>query len=265
MGNCLKTQLKESVQNDNLRKLNTIIIDFVADENPSTNTRRLYIDVPLDQLVTLKVTSGEGRIFENVPGSSPSAPSSWTDHSAGIDQMLRRTQIRVFISNAPCRIEIMGYENATYLNVGNSGQMNIDDLYISTLTSIEGMFTKGNAKIISVWPTIMSSFNISMLSSDSIRHDAATYIVGKDIETIYLNGSLSTLSINEILTANTRLQGFNVPNSSINGSLADFLNNGQLKYPNLTRIAVLNTPNITKNAADVTTLRNLGVTVSGVD
>ena len=92
-----------------------------------------------------------------------------------------------------------------------------------------------------------------------------------DLSSLSSHSTLNTLSISRSrkitgkisdITSIPHLSNFQCSdNKLITGSLADFLDNGQLRNPELKILVVRNT-NIIKNQEDITTLSNLGVQVT---
>lgn len=261
MNNCIVNTLKADTNNNNLLKIGVMTINFKASENPSASNNVIYIRISDDvevNSVKLKVVSGDARICLSVP-------SNWNDHSAGVEERnVGRYGVNTFyLTNADCVLELSNKYEVTYISPSSIMGLNIDELFLPKLTQINATFEKGEMlSNVNSWPNIMTAVAIKAASSDYVKSNMAYYLADKDIMEYNLNGNTSGISIEELLRGNTDLRVFGVPNSNISGSLSYFLNNGQKKYASLTTINVGNTPNITKNSADVTALRNLGVTVN---
>ena len=97
---------------------------------------------------------------------------------------------------------------------------------------------------------------------DGITGDLSSLSSHPTLKTIDINGSHEITGKISDITSIPHLSNFQCMNNKlITGSLADFLDNGQLRNPELKILSVTNT-NIIKNQEDVTTLENLGVQVT---
>ena len=127
-----------------------------------------------------------------------------------------------------------------------------DNQYVSAETIVGDIAKIANTPMV----TFISEYcngitgNLSSLSSHSTL---STFAINSNNK---ITGKISDI------TSIPHLSNFQCAgNKLITGSLADFLDNGQLRNPEL-KILVVSGTNIVKNSEDVETLRNLGVQVS---
>lgn len=126
MGNCLLTQLKESVQNDNLPVLGKINIKVAPVTTPTATTQRIRFYKGVAGTITLDIV-GDGYFVSSDPGSG-----HWSDgtNSTGKSAQITGTAWKeVLVSNIDCEI-LMGskYDSLILSAETNAGcAVNIND------------------------------------------------------------------------------------------------------------------------------------------
>lgn len=287
MGNCLVTKLNEVVNNLNLKKLGVLKFEVdVTSTNRSVNNR---IHCNINNYCKFTIVSGpEGGQIVKVGRSEaldvPKGTEFFLDNSA---DMYYFSKIGKYV------IEITNKYNITTFQIKHDVSILLDDMkYFNTLQEIKlvGKNVIGNFNDLP-----MSNMTYMMFDNaiDSIQYVSAKTIVGDiskiantpmitfisencdgitgDLSSLSSHSTLNTIVINNSnvitgkisdITSIPHLSNFQCyGNKLISGSLADFLDNGQLRNPEL-KILIVTRTNIVKNQEDVTTLRNLGVTVT---
>lgn len=287
MENCLVTKLKGVVNNSDLKKLG--VLKFEVDVTSTNRSVKNMIHCNINNHCKFKIVSGpEGGQIIKIGGSEaldvPKGTEFFLDNSLDIYYF---SKIGKYV------IEITNKYDITIFEIKHDVSILLDDMkYLSTLNRV---FLQGE-KVIGNFNDLLTSdmtyMNFANNAADN-QYVSAETIVG-DIAKIantpmatfisgYCNGitgNLSSLSSHStlstfVINGNNKITGkisdiTGIPhlsnfqcagNKLITGSLADFLDNGQLRNPELKILNVSGT-NIVKNSEDVTTLRNLGVQVS---
>lgn len=289
MENCLVTKLKGVVNNSDLKKLGVLRFEVDVTFVGRKNINRIHCNI--NNYCKFKIVSGpeEGQIIKVGTSEALDAPKGtefFLDNSADLYYF---SKIGKYV------IEITNKYAITMFDIIHNVSISLNDMkYLSTL-NVVGL--KGGGKVIGNFNDLLTSSMTDMRFSNLIVVDnlyvPAETIVG-DIAKIAntpmvrfiaefcngITGNLSSLSSHSTLSTfafngSTKITGkisdiTSIPhlsnfqcnnNKLITGSLADFLDNGQLRNPELKILSVNNT-NIVKNPEDVTTLRNLGVEVT---
>lgn len=285
MKNCLVTKLKGVVNNSDLKKLG--VLRFEVDV--TSIERNNVIHCNINNYCKFKIVSGpEGGQIIKVGISEaldvPKGTEFFLDNSL---DMYYFSKIGKYV------IEITNKYYITNFEIKHNVSILLNDMkYFSTLNRV---FLKGE-KVIGNFNDLLTSdmnymnFNNSTadnqyVSAETIVGDIAkiantpmvTFIseycngITGDLSSLSSHSTLSTFVINNVykitgkisdITGIPHLSNFQCGNNKlITGSLADFLDNGQLRNPELKILSVTGT-NIVKNSEDVTTLRNLGVEVN---
>ena len=286
MENCLVTKLKSVVNNSNLEKLG--VLRFEVDVKSINRKNTFLIHCNINNYCKFTIVSGpEGGQIIKIGTSEaldvPKGTEFFLDNSSDIYYF---SKIGKYV------IEITNKYDITKFDITHNVSILLNDMkYFNALQSV---VLKGKNVIGNFNDLITSDMTNIRLSNeiDSIQFVSAETIVGdiakivntpmKTFITEFCNGitgnlsslsSHSTLS-NLVINNNNKITGkisdvTSIPhlsnfqctgNKLITGSLADFLDNGQLRNPELKILAVAST-NIVKNQEDVETLRNLGVQV----
>ena len=285
MENCLVTKLKGVINNSNLKKLG--VLRFEVDVKSIKRTNRIHSNI--NNHCKFKIVSGpeDGQIVK--VGSSEAL-----DVPKGTEFFLDNSIDTYYFSKiGKYVIEITNKYNITTFKITHDVSILLDDIkYFNTLQIIEltGKNIIGNFNDLPI-----SNMTYMKLDNriDIIQYVSAGTIVGDiskiantsmatiilencdgitgDLSSLSSHSTLNTLSISRSrkitgkisdITSIPHLSNFQCSdNKLITGSLADFLDNGQLRNPELKILVVRNT-NIIKNQEDITTLSNLGVQVT---
>ena len=289
MKNCLVTKLNEVVNNSNLKKLGVLRfeVDVTSiDYNRITNNA---IHCNTNNHCKFKIVSGpEGGQIIKIGTSEaldvPKGTEFFLDNSSDIYYF---SEIGKYV------IEITNKYDITKFDITHNVSILLNDMkYLKSLNRVAliGKNVIGNFNdLITSDMTNMMFNNVidytQFVSAETIVGDIAK-IANTPMKTFIIEfcngitGNLSSLSShstlsNLVINNNNKITGkisdvTSIPhlsnfqctsNKLITGSLADFLDNGQLRNPELKILEVAGT-NIVKNQEDVETLRNLGVQVS---
>lgn len=269
MGNCLVTQLKEGVNNDSLKKLG--VMKFSLNVTNTSQQYKFYGAVVNKSY--LKIISGpsEGKITSN------------TGSIDGTEFYLKPDPLTyTFNVTGTYVIEITDKYNVSALDVFNS-DIDLSDLYYSPLTiiGVSGNDNVGDLSKIDFsnildlrvqnCPSMISDLsevsfssslrNVLIIGNPDIKGDISAFAGKTSLRTLAFNNSKSfTGSLSSILDC-TSLTNLQLNGALVSGNIADLMSNGNLVMPGLKTLSILGTPNLTKDAADITALRNLGVTV----
>lgn len=285
MGNCLVTKLKGIINNTDLKKLG--VLRFEVDVESINRNNSIHCNI--ENYCKFTIVSGpkDGQIVK--VGSSealdiPKGTEFFLDNSADVYYF---SKIGKYV------IEITNKYNITTLKITHNASILLDDMkYFNTLQGIElrGKNVIGNFNDLPISNMTYMKFDNKI---DAIQYVSAETIVGDiskiantpmvtfilencdgitgNLSSLSSHSTLNTISINKShkitgkisdITSIPHLSNFQCSdNKLITGSLADFLDNGQLRNPEL-KILVVNNTNIVKNSEDVETLRNLGVQVT---
>ena len=285
MENCLVTKLKSVVNNSNLKKIG--VLRFEVDVTSINRTNSIHSNI--NDHCKFKIVSGpeNGQIIK--VGSSealdvPKGTEFFLDNSADAYYF---SKIGKYV------IEITNKYNITKFEIRHNVSILLNDMkYLSILdrVSLIGEKVVGNFNdLLTSYMTYMrldnKIDNIQYVSAETIVGDISkiantpivTFIleccngITGDLSSLSSHSTLNTLVINNVnkitgkisdIASIPHLSNFQCAgNKLITGSLADFLDNGQLRNPEL-KILVVTETNIVRNSEDVTTLRNLGVQVS---
>lgn len=286
MGNCLVTKLNEVVNNSDLKKLG--VLRFEVDvESVDRNTTNIHCNI--NNYCKFTIVSGpEGGQIVKV------GISEALDVPKGTEFFLDNSLDTYYFSKiGKYVIEITNKYNITTFRIRHNVSILLNDMkYFNTLKEIEltGKNVIGNFNDLPISDMTYMNFdngiyNTQYVSAKTIVGDIskiantpmATFIaeycdgIIGDISSLSSHSTLSTFVINNSTNITGKISDItNIPhlsnfqcagNKLITGSLADFLDNGQLRNPEL-KILVVSGTNIVRNPEDVTTLRNLGVQVS---
>ena len=285
MENCLVTKLKGVINNSNLKKLG--VLRFEVDVTSIKRTNRIHCNI--NNYCKFTIVSGpkDGQIVK--AGSSEAL-----DIPKGTEFFLDNSlDIYYFSKIGKYVIEITNKYNITIFKITHDVSILLDDMkYFNTLQEIEltGKNVIGNFNDLPISNMTYMKLNnkidnINFVSAGTIVGDIskiantsmATIILENcdgitgDLSSLSSHSTLNTISISRSrkitgkisdITSIPHLSNFQCSdNKLITGSLADFLDNGQLRNPELKILIVRNT-NIIKNQEDITTLSNLGVQVT---
>ena len=289
MGNCLVTKLNEVVNNSNLKKLGVLRFEVDVTSISDNRNRKNTIHCNINNHCKFKIVSGpEGGQIIKIGISEaldvPKGTEFFLDNSL---DMYYFSKIGKYV------IEITNKYDITYFNITHNVSILLNDMkYFNTLQSV----ALNGKNVIGNFNDLLTSYMTNMRINnriDSTQYVSAETIVGDiakiantpmktfiaewckgitgNLSSLSSHPTLSTLVINNTNTITGRISDVTsiphlsnfqcVGNKLITGSLADFLDNGQLRNPELKILAVNNT-NIVKNQEDVETLRNLGVQVT---
>lgn len=289
MGNCLVTKLNEAVNNSNLKKLGVLRFEVDVTSIGANRNIKNTIHCNINNYCKFTIVSGpEGGQIIKIGASEaldvPKGTEFFLDNSL---DMYYFSKIGKYI------IEITNKYDITIFNIAHDVSISLNDMkYLNALNRVvlQGEKVIGNFNdLLTSYMTHMrvnnSTANNQYVSAETVIGDIAK-IANTPIKSFiseYCNGitgnlsslsshsTLSTFVINNAnkitgkisdITGISHLSNFQcVGNKLITGSLADFLDNGQLRNPEL-KILVLTSTNIVKNQNDVETLRNLGVQVT---
>ena len=288
MENCLVTKLKGVVNNSDLKKLG--VLRFEVDVKSVDRNTVNIIHCNINNYCKFTIVSGPegGQIIKVGISEALDAPK-------GTEFFLDNSLDAYYFSKiGKYVIEITNKYNITTFRI-KSGNVSIllnDMKYFNTLQEIEltGKNVIGNFNDLPISDMTYMKFdnkidNIQYVSAKTIVGDISkiantpmvTFIseycdgITGDLSSLSSHSTLNTFVINNSHEITGKISDItNIPhlsnfqcdgNKLITGSLADFLDNGQLRNPEL-KILVVSGTNIVKNPEDVTTLRNLGVQVS---
>ena len=285
MENCLVTKLKSVVNNSDLKKLG--VLRFEVDVTSINRENANIIHCNINDHCKFKIVSGpEGGQIIKIGSSEaldiPKGTEFFLDNSLDmyyfskigkyVIEITNKYNINMFgirynvsillddikYSNTLQQVQLIG-ENVignfndlltsgiTYMNFDNE----IDNQYVSAETIVGDIAKIANTPMktfISTWCNGITG-NLSSLSSHST------------LSTLVINNNNKITGKISDITGIPHLSNFQCTgNKLITGSLADFLDNGQLRNPEL-KILVVTGTNIVKNQEDIITLRNLGVQV----
>lgn len=287
MGNCLVTKLNEVVNNSDLKKLG--VLRFEVDVTSVSRNLNNLIHCNINDYCKFTIVSGpEGGQIIKIGISEaldvPKGTEFFLDNSL---DMYYFSKIGKYV------IEITNKYNITTFRIKHDVSILLNDMkYFNTLYEIEltGKNVIGNFNDLPISDMTYMKFdngiyNTQYVSAKTIVGDISkiantpmkTFIseccdgITGDLSSLSSHSTLTTIVVNnshEItgkisdITSIPHLSNFQCAgNKLITGSLADFLDNGQLRNPELKILSVHGT-NIVRNPEDVTTLRNLGVQVS---
>ena len=286
MGNCLVTKLNEVVNNSNLKKLGVLKfeVDVTTINRNITNT----IHCNINNYCKFTIVSGpEGGQIVKIGSSEaldiPLGTEFFLDNSLDgyyfsktgkyVIEITNKYNINTFIITHNVSILLNDMKYLSILNkvslIGKKVIGNFNDLLTSNMTHMKFDNNIDNIQYVSA-ETIVG--DIAKIANTPMKTFISAYCNGitGDLSSLRSHSTLSTFAINNNnkitgkisdVTSIPHLSNFQcVGNNLITGSLADFLDNGQLRNPELKILAVNNT-NIVRNSEDVTTLRNLGVEV----
>ena len=285
MGNCLVTKLNEVVNNSNLKKLG--VLRFEVDVTFISRNNNIHCNI--NNYCKFTIVSGpEGGQIVKI------GTSEALDVPKGTEFFLDNSLDSYYFSKiGKYVIEITNKYDITKFEIRHNVSILLNDMkYFNALQSVTlyGKNVIGNFNdLLTSDITYIKVFN----NIDTIQYISAETIVG-DIAKIAntpmatfisefcngITGNLSSLSSHPtlstfVINGNNKITGkisdvTGIPhlsnfqcmgNKLITGSLADFLDNGQLRNPEL-KILVVSHTNIVKNQEDIETLRNLGVQVT---
>ena len=289
MGNCLVTKLNEVVNNSNLKKLGVLRFEVDVTSISDNRNRKNTIHCNINNHCKFKIVSGPkgGQIIKIGTSEALDVPKGTEFFLDNSLDMYYFSKIGKYV------IEITNKYDITIFNIDHNVSILLNDMkYLNTLSRV----VLQGEKVIGNFNDLLTSYTTHIKVNNMIadnQYVSAETVVG-DIAKIantqmvsfiseYCNGitgnlsslsshsTLSTFVINNAnkitgkisdITGIPHLSNFQcIGNKLITGSLADFLDNGQLRNPELKMLLVTNT-NIVKNQEDITTLRNLGVQVS---
>lgn len=268
MGNCLVTQLKESVNNDSLKKLGVMRFSLNV---TSTSTQYKFYGAVANKSY-LKIISGPsgGKITSNT-GSIDGTEFylkpdllTYTFNVTGtyVIEITDKYNVSALdVVNSDVDLSDLYYSELTIIGV--SGDDNVGDLNKIDLSNILDLKVQNCSSIIGDLSEINFSSslrNVMIVLSPNIKGDISAFAGKTSLRTLAFNNNKLTGSLSSILDC-TSITNLQLNNSLVSGNIADLMSNGNLVMSGLKTLSVLNTPNLTKNAADVTDLRNLGVTV----
>lgn len=275
MGNCLITQLKESVQNDSLMKLGEFDIKVTVSDASSS----IFFGAnSLDNVYA--------RIFSGPSGATFVEDGTQIDYGTNVHI---ENNMQFHLIAGEYIIRISNYYKLSYLSTDsstNSMILIIDvDKYYETLQAYKG-YIQGDAS--KLYIPNMHRLQTDITSDPDLKNGFygnienainSNGIIDIIIQSANIDCNISNL--NNIsncerfvfdgagnITGNiTSILGYGEINdiqlnvTNISGSTSDFLNNGELVLPKLKTLLLYSCPNFTINESDVTTLRNLGVNV----
>ena len=284
MENCLVTKLKSVVNNSNLKKIG--VLRFEVDVESINRTNIIHSNI--NDYCKFTIVSGpkDGQIVK--AGSSEAL-----DIPKGTEFFLDNSLDTYYFSKiGKYVIEITNKYNITKFDIRHNVSILLNDMkYLSILDRVNLI----GKKVVGNFNDLLTSYMTYMRLDnkiDAIQYVSAGTIVGDiskiantsmaaivfeycdgitgDLSSLSSHSTLNTLVINgshkitgkiSDITSIPHLSNFQCSdNKLITGSLADFLDNGQLRNPELKILIVAGT-NIVRNSEDVTTLRNLGVQV----
>ena len=289
MGNCLVTKLNEVVNNSNLKKLGVLRFEVDVTSIGANRNSKNTIHCNINNHCKFKIVSGpEGGQIIKI-GSSEAL-----DVPLGTEFFLDNSLDSYYFSKiGKYVIEITNKYDINMFNISHDVSILLDNLKYSNTLQRVGLIGKN---VIGNFNDLLTS-DITYIRLDNkidkIQYGSAETIVGDiakiantsmvtfilehcngitgDLSSLSSHSTLNTVVINNAnkitgkisdITGIPHLSNFQCSgNKLITGSLADFLDNGQLRNPELKMLVVTGT-NIVKNQEDITTLRNLGVQVS---
>ena len=285
MENCLVTKLKGVVNNSDLKKLG--VLRFEVDVTSIERSNVIHCNI--NNYCKFKIVSGpEGGQIMKVGTSEaldvPKGTEFFLDNSldmyyfSKIGKYVIEITNKYYITNFEIKHNVsillndMKYLSTlgrTFLH-GEKVIGNFNDLLTSDMTYMNLDNRTANNQYVSAETIVGDISKIANTSMVTFISEYCNGITG-NLSSLSSHSTLSTLVINNVnkitgkisdITSIPHLSNFQCLNNKlITGSLADFLDNGQLRNPELKILAVSGT-NIVKNSEDVTTLRNLGVQVS---
>ena len=288
MENCLVTKLKGVVNNSNLKKLG--VLRFEVDVTSINRNVNNMIHCNINDHCKFKIVSGpeDGQIIKI--GSSealdvPKGTEFFLDNSLDayyfskigkyVIEITNKYDINIFCIKYNISILLNDMKYLSTLNevclVGEKVIGNFNDLLTSYITYMRfNNRIADDGQYVSAETIVGDIAKIANIPMVTFIAEACNGITG-DLSSLSSHSTLSTFVINNSnkitgkisdITSIPHLSNFQCAgNRLITGSLADFLDNGQLRNPEL-KILVVNGTNIVKNSEDVETLRNLGVQVS---
>ena len=282
MVNCLVTKLKSVVNNSDLKKLGVLRFEVNVDSIIRRN------NIHCNTLNHCKFTIVSGPVGGQIVKAGASEA---LDVPLGTEFFLNNSaDVYYFSELGKYVIEITNKYDIKTFAFFHDVSISLDDMkYLNTLSyaNLQGENVIGNFEdlVTHNMKSLFISNEIAGNPGESVVGDIAK-IANTVITTVILQycggiiGNLSSLSSHQTLktlsiTNSTKITGkisdiTSIPhlsnfqcsgNKLITGSLADFLDNGQLRNPEL-KLLNVNHTNIVKNSEDVTTLRNLGVQVT---
>lgn len=284
MENCLVTKLKGVVNNPGLKKLG--VLRFEVNVTSISRKNTIHCNTPNHCKFTI-VSGPEGGQLVKAGASEAS------DVPLGTEFFLNNSlDLYYFSKIGNYVIEITNKYDINKLGLYHNVSIPLDDMkYLNTLSYVR----LGGKNIIGNFNNLLTSYMtymyISNIGSDNFPNESVVGDIAGianipinnlilescggvtgDLSSLSSHSTLSTLAINyshkitgklSDLTSIPHLSNFQCAgNQLITGSLADFLDNGQLRNPELSMLTVKNAPKIVKNQGDITTLRNLGVQVT---
>ena len=267
MGNCLKTQLKEAVQNDNLVKPGELLLS-VNTSNGSDfriyNTDGTHIPIRMiTSTGSFWVSDGANPVIEvgredtNIENTLLTVlPDGTYKFAIGNKYSITRLD-----GNLQVNLSNLKYSHCTIISCTSTGGSLADLAYQNIMegVSILGGICDGNLTDIADCTTINLSPDGGNLIGSLAALSSKTSLLYLNLDCTYMN---ITGSISDLLGCSNLNTLRLINNNNVNGSLADFISNGALVLPNLMNIIISACPNITKNQEDIDALRALGVTVT---
>ena len=266
MENCLVTKLKGTVNNDALPKLGVIKLKFKAVQSPTINTNQFYVynDPEADGDVVITVTSPTGGLINQL-----TTPADWTAvqytsytlHPGGVYNGL--------IANVDATIEISGKYNIKGLKFQSMcNELKFDDLFCPKMTTLElnTVNFSGDITVLNSLPASIDSISLRPATSYT-EGSICAFIGSKNIRDVNINNLPEQYALSSLFANSTALRNVYIADTPLIGDIAYFLNDEKTakRFANLNILSIGNTPNITKEAEDVATLRQLGVTIYGVE
>ena len=283
MENCLVTKLKSVVNNSNLKKLG--VLRFEVDVTSVNRNNMFHCNTPNHCKFTIVSGPVGGQIVitkNSIELDIPLGTEFFLDNSL---------DTYCFSKSGKYVIEITNKYDITRLEIYHPISILLNDFEYSGLLSkvhftgasiignFENLITPNMKNLIVNNGTALNPGesvvgDIAKIANTAITVANLQYCGGitGDLSSLSSHQTLSTLALNALIkitgkisdiTSIPHLSNFQCAgNQLISGSLADFLDNGQLRNPELKILVVNNTANIVKEPEDVTTLRNLGVQVT---
>lgn len=285
MGNCLVTKLNGVINNSDLKKLG--VLRFEVDVTSIIRTNIIHCNI--NNYCKFTIVSGpEGGQIIKVGRSEafdvPLGTDFFLDNSLDMYYFSKIGKYVIEITNKYdiTRFEI-GHNVSILLNdmkyfntlqkvrlIGENIIGNFNDLLTSNMTYMNFKNNIDNNQYVSAGTIVGDIAKIANTPIETFIFEFCDGITG-DLSSLSSHSTLSTFVINNAykitgkisdITGIPHLSNFQCGNNKlITGSLADFLDNGQLRNPELKILLVTGT-NIVKNQEDITTLRNLGVQVT---
>lgn len=221
MGNCLKTQLKEVVNNDNLSKFNELLIHCSSVEDTS-NVNYNYFYLGVKEPVTITVVGNGYFVFD---GEDITDPSKQRTTYTGPSAVFR-------LANGNYKLAISNKYVVSVLNTNlNSGGERVAKVNFNDLSYILGMTNLGMIAINSEnWKIIKNLSLLSIFMSANTYGDVAD-LPGQDFTNLIINGGTSITG--DFAELGTKLSSVNAKcyfnGTSITGNIESFVDNARNK------------------------------------